>query len=138
MDLFKKFILIISLLLVIAALFPLSSRAATSDTDVDYTYKATTTFEIEKYQQRLQDTYINFIHKHNSGLLDTITNYFNNGYFFYITLTRNTSKNDNYDFTIIFYSIGNVYDVNLSNYGDTFFPYNLYDNARELVPRFSI
>lgn len=118
MGLLKKFSYIIIILSLLAAFFPLSSRAASSDIDIDYTHRAQTIFDLEDYIKRRQDTYLNFINSKNSQVISNIISRFQNGEFFYIILERDTSKNDYYNFEIRFYTMpryfvpGSTYDSN--------------------------
>lgn len=105
MGLLKKFFCIIILFSLLAAFFPLSSRAASTDIDIDFTKNAQTIFDIEDYIKRKQDTYLHFIKAHNSQVIDNIVNRFNNGEFFYITMEDGGNKNDHLYFTIIFYTM---------------------------------
>ena len=128
MVLFKKLFFIITLLLVLAAHFPLSSWAASSDIDIDYTQEAVTIFDIENYIKRRQDTYFNFIYRKNYTLFNIIKNQFLNGYFPYIATTRSSSNPNYIKFRIYFYLIDNNATLKTYVFGDSFIPNDIYDN----------
>lgn len=124
MVLHKKFFLTILFLTLIFCFFTNSVKAE----DIEYVNNAVTIFDIEDYQRRRQDTYFNFIKKYNPTLFDTIKQQFNNGYFVYIAVTRNQNNLTSVKFRVYFYLLDNSTTYRTFTFGDTFIPYDIYDN----------
>lgn len=130
MGLLKKFFCIIILFSLLAAFFPLSSRAASTDMDIDFTHNPITFIDFENFLRKRQDTALLIIKKYNSSLFNTIKDrVINYNDFFYIAISKSSIEDTRaYVFRVYFYDFDFFTNGRVYSNGDYLTTSPLYQN----------